>query len=411
MNSKKINRKNFLKLTGITAGAAAVIGSLRVMKDDIFSGKKYQHTSFSAINIQKDTKKTPVYISAAQNPTDKAMEETVSSTVEAATDFQWLKKGQTVFIKPVLNSGNPYPATTSPVALAAMIRLLKRKGAGRVIVGDMSGIEHLKFFKDKTTGSSRKLIQASGMLTAVTEAGGEPYFFEEAGWDSFYEDTTDKPGLWKKSMMMPSILKEADHIVLMPRCSRHILAGSSLGLKAVVGYWRTDTRFEYHYNAKSLHELTAEGNRATTLLQKQRLVVSTGDKLLSTVGPDDGYIQTPDEALVIVSESVVAHDMVSLAWLLHNRKTLPENKQNKFLDHSTGVAKIVNKVVVKMLSSWGKAAASETLFKNDLQSIWDDRVLTHGYKISGGIPDINLVNVKSRVSKKTLKKLNEMVHG
>lgn len=411
MNSNKINRKNFLKLTGIAAGAAAVIGSLRLMKDDIFSGKKYQYTSFSKLNIMMNKEKTPVYISAAQNQTEKAMEEAVTNTAEAATDFKWLKKGQTVFIKPVLNSGNPYPATTNPTALAAMIRLLKKKGAARVIVGDMSGVEHLKFFKDKTTGSSRKLMETSGMLKTVTAAGGEPYFFEEAGWDAFYEDTTDKPGLWKKNIMMPAILKEADHIVLMPRCSRHILAGSSLGLKAVVGYWRTDTRLEYHYNGNSLHELTAEGNRAATLLQKQRLVVSTGDKLLSTVGPDDGYIQTPAEAMVIASESVVAHDMVSLAWLLHNRGDLPEDKQNKFLDHSTGVAKIVNKVVVKMLSGWGKAATSETLFKNDLQTIWDDRVLNHSYKISGGIPDIDVLNVKNRVSGKILKKLNTMVHG
>jgi len=60
--------------------------------------------------------------------------------------------------------------------------------------------------------------------------------------------------------MMPNILKEVQHIVLMPRCSRHLLAGSSLGLKAAVGYWRHDTRLEYHRAAATLQEKTAEGN-------------------------------------------------------------------------------------------------------------------------------------------------------
>jgi len=33
-------------------------------------------------------------------------------TLEAATNFSWLSKGDRVLIKIALNSGNPYPATT-----------------------------------------------------------------------------------------------------------------------------------------------------------------------------------------------------------------------------------------------------------------------------------------------------------
>jgi len=55
----------------------------------------------------------------------------VRNAVEAATDFSWLSKGDAVFIKPVNNSGNPYPATTSPTAIAAMVEILKEKGAER----------------------------------------------------------------------------------------------------------------------------------------------------------------------------------------------------------------------------------------------------------------------------------------
>jgi uncharacterized protein (DUF362 family) len=410
MKEKKLNRRNFFKLSGLVAGVLAIFGLFKLTKDDIFAQKdspsKDLSQSISKGAIKIDEKKSNVCLSAAQK--DMNIEEAVIQAVEAATNFNWLKMGQTVFIKPVLNSGLPYPATTNPLAISAIIKLLKQKGAGKVIVGDMSGIEHLRFFKDKTTGSTRDLMKNSGMMQAIEEAGGEPYFFEEGGWDSFYKEHTDAKGFWDNGLMMPAILKNVDHILLMPRCSRHILAGASLGLKAVVGYWRTDTRLQYHYHAESFYERTAEGNRAKTLLDKQRLVISTGDKLLATFGPDKGYIHTPSSGLVIASESIVAHDMVSLAWLLYNRKLLPVEEQDTFKDTSTTIAKLVNTLVVKLLGTWRNVLTSETLLKNDLKSIWDDRALNHAYKIFGGIPNIHFENVKNTVPEKIMKEFHKM---
>lgn len=348
-------------------------------------------------------------VSVHGSPQGHDMAAAVIAAAQAATDFRWLKNGQAVFIKTVNNSGFVYPATTSPIAVSAMIKLLKEKGAGRVIVGDMSGIQHLQFFEDKTTGSTRDLMKKSGMLQAIEAAGGEPFFFEADGWDSFYPDHTDTNEFWNTGLMMPAILKQADHIVLMPRCSRHVLTGSSLGLKAVVGYWRTDTRLHYHYHGRSLQERTAEGNRAKTLLDKQRLVISTGDKLLATFGPDRGYVHAPPVGLVIASESVVAHDMVSLAWLLHNRTLLPRKEQGRFMDTSAAVAKLGNSIVVKWLGTLANSLMSESLVKNDLTQVWDDRVLNHAYKIFGGIPDIHLENIQNTVSEKMLNTLLTMV--
>ncbi len=411
MKEKRLKRRKFLGLSGLVAGGLALFGGFKLVKDDIFTQKDSPSKALSQWvsdgGIKIDEKKSAVFLSAAQNKDD--MEEAIIKAVEAATHFHWLKMGQTVFIKPVVNSGYAYPSTTNPVAISAMIKLLKRKGAGRVIVGDMSGIEHLRFYKDHTTGSTRDLMKKSGIMPAIEKAGGEPHFFEEGGWDAFYKDHTDIKGFWDNGLMMPAILNDVDHIVLMPRCSRHILAGASLGLKAVVGYWRTDTRLQYHYHAKSFHERTAEGNRAKTLLDKQRLVVSTGDKLLANFGPDKGYIHTPSAELVIASESIVAHDMVSLAWLLHNRKRLPTDEQDTFIDTSATVAKIANTMVVKWLGTLGNSLTSETLLKNDLKSIWDDKVLNHAYKVFGGIPDIHLENVQHTVPDKIMEKLQQMI--
>jgi uncharacterized protein (DUF362 family) len=112
----------------------------------------------------------------------------VRNAAEAATDFSWLSKGDTVFIKPVNNSGNPYPATTSPAAIAAMVEILKEKGARRVVVGDMSGVQYLRFSSTSISGSSRALMTSSGVAKAVEASGAEMHCFEESGWNAFYED-------------------------------------------------------------------------------------------------------------------------------------------------------------------------------------------------------------------------------
>ena len=228
------------------------------------------------------------------------------------------------------------------------------------------------------------------MTAMIKAAGGELHFFEEGGWDAFYEDIPAAGPHWKGGLTMPRILEEVEHIILMPRCARHVLTGVSLGLKAAVGYWRTDTRLEYHRYASTFHEKTAEGNAVATLLDKQRLVLTAADKVLATFGPDDGRVCQPQIGLVIASESVVAHDMISLAWLIENRRAMPPVAKESFRDSSRLLASLGNRVVVGLLSDWKTALAFETLTKSALESIWDDRVLYHAYQVFGGRPEIAL---------------------
>ena len=352
--------------------------------------------------------KMPVFLAGTNRGVFEQVKSAIRDAAEAATDFSWLSKGDPVFIKPVLNSGNPYPDTTSPIAIGAMIELLKEKGAGRVIVGDMSGIEHVKLSQEGVSGSTRSLMEASGMTAAVLAAGGELYFFEEGGWDAFYEELPTAGSNWKGGLMMPKILKEVEHIILMPRCARHVLAGATLGLKAAVGYWRTDTRLEYHRDASTFHEKTAEGNTVDTLLKKQRLVLTAADKILATFGPDEGRVCQPKTGLVIASESVVAHDMISLAWLIENRRAMPPAAKKSFRDSSRLLASLGNRVVVGLLSDWKTVLASETLTKNALNSIWDDRVLNHAYQVFGGRPEIALEVANDLVPHDLQKRLTEM---
>lgn len=335
---------------------------------------------------------------AGAEATDRA----VRRAAEAVSDFRWLSRGDTVLIKPVCNSGNAYPATTDPVALHAMIRLLREKGAGRVVVGDLSGVQFVRFQKDSLSGSTRALMAESGIARAAQEAGAKVMAFEEAGWDAFTPETPRDGPSWTAPILMPDAVTAADHIVLMPRCARHVLAGSTLGLKAAVGWWRTDSRYEYHHDAATFSRKTAESNTVPSLLAKQRLVLTSATRVLSTFGPDQGYVAEPETGLVIASESVVSHDMVSLAWLLENQQlaTPRENLEGVLNDpnQSETIVNLMNRVVTLWLGGGlGGALSAETLERYDLDSVWSDRVLRAAFRIKGGVPSLDLSPIDSSV--------------
>jgi uncharacterized protein (DUF362 family) len=334
----------------------------------------------------------------------------VRQAAEAATDFSWLSRGDTVLVKPVVNSGNPYPATTSPPGLNQVAALLKEKGARRVIVSDMAGIEHLKLTPESLSGSTRDLMKSCGLARAALEAGAELYFPEEDGWGAFFEDGPAPGSRWKSGIMMPKIIREVDHVVLLPRCGRHALAGATLGMKAAVGYWRTDSRLEYHHDAGSFHEKTADANTVESLTAKQRLTLTVADKVLATFGPDKGFVAAPETGLILASESLVAHDMLALAWLLETRRGVPEDEKQGRRDPNSSetIVGIANRWVVNRLGGIADALSAEPLARNDLSTIWDDRVLKRAFDIFGGKPALDLVEANAGIPAELKKRLAGM---
>ncbi len=346
-----------------------------------------------------------------RKPSSQDMDQAIPDAVFAVDNLDWLQPGDTVFIKPVINSGKPYPSTTSPLALASMIRLLKEKGAGRVVVGDMSGVGHLHQGPEGCKGSTRSLAKSAGLLNIVLEAGAEWAFFEEAGWESFYEEMPAPGSHWERGIMMPNVLQEVDHIVSMPRCSRHALMGNTLGLKSVVGYMRYDSRLEYHHAAKSIQEKTAEANTVPSLLQKQRLVVTAADKVLATFGPDFGHVIAPTQGVVITSPSVVAHDLISLAWLIVQWRKAPWLNKQFLTDPSSNkiVTNIANHLVAGILGGWKWGISAQNMENSPQPNIWGDRTLRRAFELMGGIPDIQLQPTQSSISRQLLAGLASMV--
>ena len=62
--------------------------------------------------------------------------------LKSTNNLEWLSKGDLVLLKPALNSDNPYPSTTHPLAISVISNILTEKGAN-VVVGDQSGLGHV----------------------------------------------------------------------------------------------------------------------------------------------------------------------------------------------------------------------------------------------------------------------------
>jgi uncharacterized protein (DUF362 family) len=241
-------------------------------------------------------------------------------TVEATTDFYWLSKGDQVLIKMALNSGNPYPATTDPWSVHYMVKLLKEKGAGRILVGDQSGFGTVQWTKDRQKGSSRQLAKTAGLLKVIEDSDAEPCFFEEFGWDAYIPTVPEGKHHWERPIMIPAKLDEVDHIIYLPRVSSHILAGKTLGLKLGVGFLRSDSRGEFHKGGKQFYSMYEEINHVPQIASRLRLTVSSGRSVLTLVGPNKGPTAKPDYGLVLASDDLLAHEMLAYAWLQWNRQ-------------------------------------------------------------------------------------------
>jgi uncharacterized protein (DUF362 family) len=234
--------------------------------------------------------------------------------LEAATDFSWLSRGDRVLLKLAMNSDLPYPKTTDPWLLDSMIRVLQKKGA-KVVVGDSAGCGHVRWTPEEKKGSSRMLCDGLGLLTIINQNKATPVFFEENDYDSFLETSPTGTHHWKKPMRITSAVREVDHIIYLPRVSSHVLADFTGGLKIGVGFLREDSRLAFHEGAGDYAAMFEEINHVPEIEPKRRLVVSSGRSIASLGGPDLGPVATPDHGLFFASTDLLAHDLLSYAWV------------------------------------------------------------------------------------------------
>ena len=165
--------------------------------------------------------------------------------VKSSDNFSWLDKGDTILLRPALNSPVPYPATTHPLAIEVTSKLLAEQGA-HVVIGDQSGIEHVLHHPGGVIrGNSQSNYIRSGMRS---KDDIRFVSFEDGGDTGFYHNQSGEHTLLAEGFLHLGVGAKSRPHHQPSAASTYSQAGTTLGFKIMVGMLREDSRMEFHAN-------------------------------------------------------------------------------------------------------------------------------------------------------------------
>lgn len=375
----RLSRRSLLKLGGLTACGMILPGCAHQIKTG--------EAEISKMPIAPSWNPHVTSAFIKKDETDQAAYPLFKKAIEASTDFSWLSRGDSVLIKLALNSAHPFPATTDPWALNAMITLLREKGAGRILVGDSSGVESVHWTKDKKRGSTRENCKKAGLLKVIEETKAEGVFFEEQGYDSFLPMEPKAPHHWKEPIFITKTVNEVDHIVYLCRVSAHVMGDITSSMKVGVGFLREDSRKIFHCGGEAFYSMYEEINAVPEIESRLRLIVSSGRKVLATFGPDNGHVAVPDTGLVISSSDIFAHELISYAWLLYNREFETNFWDVGITGRFTKIRSLINKGFVSYIWKEGSFIGTPSIPLFIPGNIYAHPAMMNFMKRKGGLPD------------------------
>jgi uncharacterized protein (DUF362 family) len=221
----------------------------------------------------------------------------VRRAVELAGGLTGLSSGATVLIKPNVNSDDPYPGTTNPEVVRAVVELVKGYEPRRIIVADRSNPAY------DTLPAMKKV----GIYQAAIEAGAEVIPLEGYEWVE-----VDPPGAenWPGGFEFSRLPQEVDYVITLPVTKTHIIARYTMALKNTVGLIHPRSRDLLHSKeGRQFGAMLAEIN----LARPADFVVMDGTRAFITGGPSHGQLREPN--VILATSDLVAADVVGLAIL------------------------------------------------------------------------------------------------
>jgi uncharacterized protein (DUF362 family) len=205
-----------------------------------------------------------------------------------------ISAGERVVVKPNFNSPDPYPGSTDIEFLKSVVHMPSEAGA-KVVVGESSG---------GIWRPTRKVMEKTGALRQLTDAGAEVIAFDSRSWD-WVKVRVD--GDYIREVTIPRTVYEADKIIYLPCMKTHQIARFSLSLKLVIGLVHPGERRSMHMG--NLERKIAEFNLA---LQPD-LIIMDGRKAFVSGGPSKGELV--ESGVIMASGDLVAIDVEGLKIL------------------------------------------------------------------------------------------------
>lgn len=207
-----------------------------------------------------------------------------------------VRNGDTILLKPNYNTADPFPGSSDPDFIKAVIELLYEAGAEKVIVGERSA------YLD-----TRKVLERAGIVEACEEVGAEIRVFGRNGWRVIFDRRGWRRvkvpgGLYLRTVSIAKETFEIKKIVYVPLIKTHHLAEFTGSIKLSMGLVKP-LFDQIGFHIRHLRQKLAE----LCLVVKPDLIIMDTRKVFITGGPAKGELRTPN--LVMASGNQVAIDV------------------------------------------------------------------------------------------------------
>lgn len=219
-------------------------------------------------------------------------------------------RGRDVAVKANFNSADPFPASTHPETLRALLAELRALGAARLALGERSGM-----------GDTRQVLASTGAADVLEAAGAEMVVLDDAGREAWRLFTGEG---WPAGFFAARMFAEAPCAVQTMCCKTHRFGGHvTLSLKNTVGLVARRVPGDQRDFMRDLHgsrrqrAMIAEANLAW------RPALSVMDCLEAFVdgGPEQGRRAAP--GVFLASDDRCALDAAAIALLRLHGMTGP----------------------------------------------------------------------------------------
>ncbi len=207
---------------------------------------------------------------------------------------RFIEPGDTVTIKPNLNTADPFPASSDPMFIKALGEALLKAGAAKLKIMDSSTIRT----------STRKVAAKIGLTPVAEELGAELVFLDEHPWVG----QRFPRGEYLKGADIGEPVMSMGKLVLAPCLKTHRLARFTGAMKLVVGLMK------HSHRVRKLHLRKLQQKVADLASYFQpALVVMDARKVFVTGGPTNGQLEEP--GVIMASEDMVAIDAIGVQIL------------------------------------------------------------------------------------------------
>jgi len=229
-------------------------------------------------------------------------------------------RGKEVLLKASYNSPDEFPATTHPDTLAAVVKYLREKNCGRIVLLERSGM-----------GKTRDVWERLGIPDLAAKLHLTLLPLDEMSGSEWRHEAM--PGsAWSRGVEVPALLRPDSAVVQISNLKTHRFGGHfSASLKNSIGliakYSPTEPRYNYMaelHASPQQRELIAEVNQ----LYAPLLVVVDAMEVFVRGGPESGELASPN--VILSSPDRVAIDAAGVALLRYSGASLPVTRGRVF---------------------------------------------------------------------------------